>query len=147
MRGELTQALTHLKRALALKPTPEMHYLVGRVYWEQGRRDQALTSQKAVRLDPRFDEAFYSLGLIYWHTNQTSEAREHFRRHTRSPAGFPYRVAIEARAGDVLPHHRRWVGRPHGASQEGRDAFHRALMARPERRLADAVASPKNPRK
>jgi tetratricopeptide (TPR) repeat protein len=103
--GELTQALTHLKRALALKPTPEMHYLVGRVYWEQGRRDQALKHlQKAVRLDPRFDEAFYSLGLIYWHTNQTSEAREHFRTaYEINPRDSHYRVAIEARAGDVLP--------------------------------------------
>jgi len=103
--GQLTQALTHLKRALALKPTPEMHYLVGRVYWEQGRRDQALKHlQKAVRLDPRFDQAFYSLGLIYWHTNQTSEAREHFRTaYEINPQDSHYRVAIEARAGDVLP--------------------------------------------
>ena len=103
--GELTQALTHLKRALALKPTPEMHYLVGRVYWEQGRRDQALKHlQKAVRLDPRFDQAFYSLGLIYWHTNQTSEARQDVRTaYEINPQDSHYRVAIEARAGDVLP--------------------------------------------
>jgi tetratricopeptide (TPR) repeat protein len=133
--GELTQALTHLKRALALKPTPEMHYLVGRVYWEQGRRDQALKHlQKAVRLDPRFDQAFYSLGLIYWHTNQTSEAREHFRTaYEINPQDSHYRVAIEARAGDVLPVPPAlgWaslIAAPQGKGW--RDAFHRAVVAR-----------------
>src|SRR5262249_56681252 len=35
--GKLDQAILHLKRALTLRPTPEMHYLVGRTYLEHGR--------------------------------------------------------------------------------------------------------------
>ena len=76
VEGQLTAGVDTLEEGFGVEADAEMHYLVGRVYWEQGRRDQALKIfQKAVRLDPRFDQAFYSLGLIYWHTNQTSKAR------------------------------------------------------------------------
>lgn len=103
--GKLGEALTHLKRALALNPTPEMHYLVGRTYWEQGRPEQALKHlQKAIRLDPHFDIALYSLGFIYWQSNRTSEAREHFRAaYEINPNDSDYRAAVQARAGDQLP--------------------------------------------
>jgi tetratricopeptide (TPR) repeat protein len=101
----LNEALQHLKRALALNPTPEMHYLVGRAYWEQGRAEQALKHmQKAVRLDPHFDAALYSLGFIYWQSNRTTEAREQFRAaYEINPQESDYRAAVQARAGDELP--------------------------------------------
>ena len=36
-RGQIETALAHFKRALMLKPSPDLYYLVGRVYFEQGR--------------------------------------------------------------------------------------------------------------
>jgi tetratricopeptide (TPR) repeat protein len=82
-----------------------MHYLVGRILWEQGKSDQALKHmQKAVRLDPRFDAALYNLGLIYWKTNRTHEARAHFRAaYEINPRLSHYRAAIQASVGDELP--------------------------------------------
>src|SRR6185503_18358595 len=103
--GSLGEALSHLKRALALRPTPEMHYLVGRAYWEKGQSNRALKHlQKAVRLDPRFDAALYSLGWLYWQSNRMNEAREHFRAaYEINPRDSHYRVAVQASAGDELP--------------------------------------------
>ena len=64
--GKLREAISHFKRALTLKPTPEMYYLVGRAYLEDGRTDIALRHLRScVELDPRFDAALYHLGLIY----------------------------------------------------------------------------------
>ena len=40
--GRLREAISHFKRALTLKPTPEMYYVVGRAYLEDGRTEIAV---------------------------------------------------------------------------------------------------------
>src|SRR5437588_11322412 len=54
--GRVREALTHLKRALSLKPSAEMHYLVGRAYLEEGRFEVAVRHlRRRVEMDPKFD--------------------------------------------------------------------------------------------
>jgi len=103
--GKMAAALPHLKRALALNPTPETHYLVGRAYLEEGHPKRALQHfQKAVRLDPHFDVAQYSLGFLYWQSNRLVEARKHLQAaYELKPHELPYRQAVEAQSGDALP--------------------------------------------
>ncbi|MGA1369458.1 MAG: tetratricopeptide repeat protein, partial [Blastocatellia bacterium] len=103
--GKMVEALPHLKRALALNPTPETHYLVGRAYLDDGRLELALRHlQKAVRLDPHFDVAQYSLGFLYWQTNRIVEARKHLQAaYELKPQKASYRQAIETPNGDPLP--------------------------------------------
>jgi len=103
--GRLQEAIPHLKRALMLKPTPEMHFLVGRAYFEQGRVESALRHlRKAVEMDPQLDAAFYHLGLIYLKRNLVGKARENFRAACEiNPQEARYRTALRARAGQELP--------------------------------------------
>ncbi|HKV40130.1 MAG TPA: tetratricopeptide repeat protein [Blastocatellia bacterium] len=63
--GRVREAISHLKRALILKPTPEMYYLVGRAYLEDGRTTVALRHlRRCIEMDPNFDRALYHMGLI-----------------------------------------------------------------------------------
>ena len=103
--GKLAEAIPHLKHALDLNPGPEMYYLLGRAYQEDGRFEMAIRSlQKAVRLDPRFDLAQYSLGLLYWQAERLVEARKHFRAaYEVKPQESRYRRAVQAEVGDELP--------------------------------------------
>lgn len=103
--GKLSEALTHLRRALSLRPSPEMHYLVGRAYFELGRFEPATRHlQKAVRLDPRFDVAQYSLGYLFWRSGRPEDARRHIEAALASnPAVRPYHVALRTTPGDPLP--------------------------------------------
>ena len=104
--GRLREAISHFKRALTLKPTPEMYYLVGRAYLEDGRTDIALRHlRRCIELDPRFDAALYHLGLIYLRQNDLILAREHFKAaYEINPRESRYRTALRARkAGQLAP--------------------------------------------
>jgi tetratricopeptide (TPR) repeat protein len=104
--GRVREALTHLKRALTLKPTPEMYYLVGRAYLEEGRIDVAVRHlRRCVELDPKFDAALYHLGLIYLRQENLLMAQEHFRAaYEINPRESRYRTALRARkAGQLAP--------------------------------------------
>ena len=97
--GRLHEAIAHLKRALSLKPTPEMYYLVGRTYLEEGRAAIALRHlRRCIELDPNFDAALYHLGLIYLGEGKLSLAHEHFRAaYDINPRESRYRVALRTR--------------------------------------------------
>ncbi len=104
--GKLREAIAHLKRALTIKPTPEMYYLVGRAYLEDGRTDVAVRHlRRCVELDPKFDAALYHLGLIYLRQENLLLAQEHFRAaYEINPRESRYRVALRARkAGRLAP--------------------------------------------
>ena len=97
--GRLHEAIAHLKRALTLKPTPEMYYLVGRAYLEDGRAEIASRHlRRCIDLDPNFDAALYHLGLIYLGEGKLALAQEHFRAaYDINPRESRYRVALRAR--------------------------------------------------
>ncbi|HWC77735.1 MAG TPA: tetratricopeptide repeat protein [Blastocatellia bacterium] len=104
--GRLREAISHFKRALNLKPTPEMYYVVGRAYLEDGRNEIAVRHlRRCVELDPRFDAALYHLGLIYLKQDDLMLAREHFRAaYEINPRESRYRTALRARkAGHLAP--------------------------------------------
>jgi tetratricopeptide (TPR) repeat protein len=69
---------------LALDADPrvvEAHYLLGRVYKEEGRNDRAcLAFQGAIKLDPHYSNAYAQLGLIQVLLNKLSEATESFKK-------------------------------------------------------------------
>jgi tetratricopeptide (TPR) repeat protein len=102
----LHEALAHLKRALVLKPTPEMYYLVGRAYLEDDRTDVAVRHlRRCLELDPKFDAALYHLGLIYLRQENLMLAHELFQAaHEINPRESRYRTALRARkAGRLAP--------------------------------------------
>src|SRR5436853_1238950 len=104
--GKLREAITHLKRALSLKPTPEMYYLVGRAYLEDGRVGVASRHlRRCIELDPNFDAALYHLGLIYLGEGKLAVAHDHFRAaYEINPRESRYRVALRDRkAGRLAP--------------------------------------------
>jgi tetratricopeptide (TPR) repeat protein len=104
--GKVREALAHLKRALTLKPIPEMYYLVGRAYLEEGRTEVAMRHlRRCVEMDPKFDAALYHLGLIYLKQENLSLAQEHFRAaYEINPRESRYRLALRARkAGRLAP--------------------------------------------
>jgi tetratricopeptide (TPR) repeat protein len=95
----MREAISHLKRALKLKPTPEMYYLVGRAYLDDGRAEIAMRHlQRCIDLDPKFDAALYHLGLIYLRQNEVTMAQEHFlAAYKINPQEPRYRIALNAR--------------------------------------------------
>lgn len=109
----LDESLRHFKRALLLKPAPEMYFVVGYTYLLQGQAEPALKHlRKAVELDPEFDSALYHIGVIYLQRNLVDKAREHFRAAYEINPLAPYRSALKARPGARLPT-RPVFGQPH----------------------------------
>lgn len=72
-------ALAEFKRALAARPSPESHYVLGLVYYQLGRfRPAHKHLRKAVELDEHYGEAFYLLALVRLRLGQAAPAREAF---------------------------------------------------------------------
>ncbi|CAN5383010.1 hypothetical protein BH10CYA1_BH10CYA1_64470 [soil metagenome] len=69
---------------LALDADPrvvEAHYLLGRVYKEEGRNDRASQAfMGAIKLDPHYSNAYAQLGLVQVLLNKLSEATESFKK-------------------------------------------------------------------
>ena len=69
---------------LALDADPrvvEAHYLLGRVYKEEGRNDRACQAfMGAIKLDPHYSNAYAQLGLVQVLLNKISEATESFKK-------------------------------------------------------------------
>lgn len=75
------KTLTTFKRALAVLPNAETHYLVGSTYAELGREKVALRHlQKAVELDPNFADAWFMLGAIYLRNDNEKSAKDALSR-------------------------------------------------------------------
>lgn len=72
-------ALAEFKRALAARPSPEAHYVVGCVYYQLNRdRLAARHLRKAVEMDEQYAEAFYVLGLIGLRAGDRARAEDFF---------------------------------------------------------------------
>jgi tetratricopeptide (TPR) repeat protein len=107
-----TEALREFKRALALRPSAEAHYVLGSAYYMLGRdRLAAQHLRRAVKLDEGYAAALYTLGLVYLRAGERERARLAFKSAhaaSRSEPDAPYRAASRRvlRAGaapDVPP--------------------------------------------
>lgn len=100
-------ALAEFKRALAARPCPEAHYVVGLVYYQLERPRMALRHLlSAVEMDPGYAEAFYLAGLVHLRLGERRRAAEAFdAAHSVDEAEPRYRAAREsvARAGGAPP--------------------------------------------
>lgn len=75
------EAVREFKLALVAKASPEAHYAIGRVYFEQGRDSLAARHlRKAVELDEDYNEALHLLGLVYERTGRKVLANRYFER-------------------------------------------------------------------
>ena len=65
-QGKLEQAKETLNECLAAAPElPQVHLLIGRIHFIEGRTDKSrLSFQKAVELDSQLDKGWYSLGTL-----------------------------------------------------------------------------------
>ena len=72
--------MNHLNRALELKPSAPTHFMMGAIYYQDGRQKRAISHLKqATQLDPEFDEAFYQLGLLCLEMKWGRKAQECFK--------------------------------------------------------------------
>lgn len=99
-------ALVEFKRALAARPSPEAHYVLGCVYYQMSRDRLAMRHlRKAVELDDGYAAAFYMLGLVYLRAGERERADEAFEAARAIDASDPrYRAATVrrlARSGDI----------------------------------------------
>ena len=60
-----SEAADELKRALAIDPQPQIHYMLGVVYWHQADFDRAVTElNAAISKQPDYADAYYALGSV-----------------------------------------------------------------------------------
>jgi uncharacterized protein HemY len=73
-------ALAAFKNALAARPSPETHYVLGCVYYRLNRNRMASRHlRKAIELDEGYSAALYMLGLVFLRTGNVARAEEAFR--------------------------------------------------------------------
>jgi tetratricopeptide (TPR) repeat protein len=94
-------ALEEFKLALAARPGPEAHYLLGLANFRLGRGRAALRHlTKAVGLDERFAAAFYLLGLVRLRLGERESASEAFGKAAAlAPEAPGYQEALDDPAG------------------------------------------------
>lgn len=79
-QSDWQSALAEFKRALAARPCPEAHYLLGLASYNLGRDRTALRHlSKAVRLDAGYGAAFYLRGLAYLRLGDRRRAAHSFK--------------------------------------------------------------------
>jgi tetratricopeptide (TPR) repeat protein len=61
----LNEAVDELKRAIAIEPRADAHYLLGVIAWQQGDLDRAVEALRAaVSIDPSSADGYYTLGAV-----------------------------------------------------------------------------------
>ena len=85
------EAITYLKRALALAPEDaRMHYLLGAEHAQIGLYDRAVEEmQQAVKLNPALETAHFQLGLLHITSGRVDAAAEAWKPLDRLPAEHP----------------------------------------------------------
>ncbi|MBD0371219.1 MAG: tetratricopeptide repeat protein [Pyrinomonadaceae bacterium] len=128
-------ALQEFKRALAVRSSPEAHYVVGCCYYQLGHDRMASRHlRKAIGMDSGYAAAFYVLGLVLLRTGQRVEARSCFQAAREKSSSEP-RYGIAAR--NMLKTTRRTA--PHAPFFNVARAHGRRLVTCGDKRLADAV--------
>lgn len=74
-----TESKAAFKEALSAANYPEIHYLIGCVYYQLGNFAQSLVYlQNAVKIDPAFADAYFMLSLVYRKTNDSALENQAF---------------------------------------------------------------------
>jgi Tfp pilus assembly protein PilF/glycosyltransferase involved in cell wall biosynthesis len=122
-RGELQEAATSFRRALAMNPElAEAHHNLGIVLGDLGNREEALTSlERAVALKHDYVDALSSLGLTLTALGRFEEALVSLRRLV---ALTPDSAEAHANVGLALMHQ--------GKHAEAADSLNRALALKPD---------------
>jgi tetratricopeptide (TPR) repeat protein len=124
-------ALGYFKAALAVRPCPEAHYLLGLACFNLRRdRTAARHLAKAVGLDGSYGSAFYLLGLVYQRLEESEDAARAFES-ARSLDAHELR-SVDARKGSSRP-----TGDPLLFESKGRGR--RRLVTGGDERLAAAL--------
>lgn len=105
--GRWREALAQFKRALALNPSPEAHYVLGTVYYEMERdRMAARHLRQAIELDGNYSAAFFMLGLVLIRAGELTQAKEAFdAAYATSGGEAVYRAGLKrsAKQGNTPP--------------------------------------------
>jgi tetratricopeptide (TPR) repeat protein len=128
------EALKEFKSALAARPSPEAHYVVGCVYFRHGRdRMAARHLRKAVEMAEDYTAAYYVLGLALLRLGEAEQARAAFSAATEGDSDEAhYRSASRRvlRSGEMPANPRLF-----GMSEIAR----KGLITGGDRRLAQAL--------
>jgi tetratricopeptide (TPR) repeat protein len=77
----LAEAERELLRILEIESRPEAHYMLGVIYWHEGRLDRASSAlRSAVAADPRHADAYIALGAIAKAQRDSARAADALRR-------------------------------------------------------------------
>ena len=81
-RGEVDEAIGHLKRALALDPNHAIAYNnLGVAYARKGLSEEAAEAYRlAIQIDPRYAEPYNNLGVLFEEMGRLHEAELQYRR-------------------------------------------------------------------
>jgi tetratricopeptide (TPR) repeat protein len=95
--GEDKEAVKCFSQALDLKPSSQVHLMLGSLYSRQGRTRHAIRHmKKALEIDPQCGEAFYQLGLAFLAQNEKEKAQECFHNAFQlNPREGRYRNALQ----------------------------------------------------
>jgi tetratricopeptide (TPR) repeat protein len=78
-----SEAIAHFKKALAIKPSAEAHYILANAYYAVGKFELAENHLfRAIEADKNFAECFYLLGLVILHDGREQNAIECFNLAT-----------------------------------------------------------------
>ena len=85
------EALKEFKAAMAARPSPEAHYVLGCVYFKLGRNRLAVRHlRKAIELDQSYMVARYALGVALMLSGEIAEARSALQAVSDSDVGEPH---------------------------------------------------------
>ena len=109
--GDLAQAETHYRQALAGRPTAEIHNGLGFVLAREGRSADAIAEfRTAIDLDPKFTPAYNNLAEALVREGKLQEAADAYQRSLAEKPSAPVYNAL----GSIL----RQLGKPAEAAQQ-----------------------------
>lgn len=100
--GNWAAAVEEFKRALAARPCPEAHYLLGFANHQLNRdRTAQRYLKKAVKLDANYVEAFHLLGLVQRRLGEDEQAEQSLKTARALNEGEPCGAVAEGEHEDV----------------------------------------------
>lgn len=97
---QLQDAVREFKLALVTKASPEAHYAIGLVYYQQQRDSLAARHlRKAIELDQGYREALHLLGLVYERSGRQGLAHSFFERAGSGAFAAPVSRNLKPRSG------------------------------------------------
>ncbi len=122
VRGELDEALRHLRVALRLNPDHvNAHINIGNVYSKQGEPDRAIPHyRRATQINPNLPYAYNNLGTLYQKMKDIDQAIHFYKKALKIKPNYAdahYNIAMALAQTDKL--------------DESIEHFRRAIQARP----------------